>query len=120
MASIIGTGTGAAPVTATTRVGDVVMEPGDSLLMAFPAACRDPEAFERPDEVLIDRQPNRHLAFGVGIHRCLGSNLARIEIRHALEAWLHHVPEFTLVPGAEVTWAEGALRGPRSIPVNVG
>ncbi len=107
-------------VTTTTTVGDVTMEPGDTLLMAFPAACRDPEAFDRADEVLIDRQPNRHVAFGLGIHRCLGSNLARIEIEQALAAWLHHVPEFELRPGAEVTWAEGALRGPRSVPVTIG
>jgi len=107
-------------VTRTTTVGDVVMEPGDSLLMAFPAACRDPEAFDRADEVLIDRQPNRHMAFGLGIHRCLGSNLARIEIEHAIGSWLRHVPEFELASGARVTWAEGALRGPRSIPVTIG
>ena len=107
-------------VTQQATVGDVVMEPGDSLLMAFPAACRDPEVFDRADEVLIDRQPNRHVAFGLGIHRCLGSNLARLEIEHAIGSWLRHVPEFELAPDAEVTWAEGALRGPRSIPVTIG
>lgn len=106
-------------VTQETTVGDAVMQPGDTVLMAFPAACRDPEAFERADEVVIDRQANRHVAFGAGIHRCLGSNLARLELTIAIETWLREVPEFELKPDAEVTWAEGALRGPRSVPVSI-
>lgn len=107
-------------VTEPVTVGGADMEPGDTVFMAFPAACRDPEAFDRADEVLIDRQVNRHVAFGAGIHRCLGSNLARAEINIALEAWLRHIPDFELRAGAEVTWAEGALRGPRTIPVSIG
>ena len=107
-------------VTDTTTVGDTTMQPGDTVFMAFPAACRDPEAFDRADEVIIDRQANRHIAFGAGIHRCLGSNLARLEITLALEAWLRHIPEFSLQPDADVSWAEGSLRGPRAIPVTIG
>lgn len=107
-------------VTETTTVGDAVMRPGDTVLMAFPAACRDPELFEHADQVLIDRTVNRHVAFGAGIHRCLGSNLARLELTIAIETWLRHVPNFELLPDAKVTWAEGALRGPRSIPVSIG
>ena len=60
---------------------------------------------------------NRHLAFGVGIHRCAGSNLARMELRVAVETWLHRIPEFRLAEGAEVTWAGGQVRGPRRVPV---
>jgi hypothetical protein len=85
--------------------------------MNFPAANRDPEAFDRPDQVLLDRQLNRHVAFGSGIHRCAGSNLARMELRVALEEWLARIPEFELAPGAEVTWAGGQVRGPRQLPV---
>jgi len=87
------------------------------VLMSFPAANRDPAAFDRPDEVLLDREVNRHLAFGVGIHRCAGSNLARMELRVALEAWLARIPEFHVEEGAEVTWAGGQVRGPRKLPV---
>lgn len=90
---------------------------GDKILMSFPAANRDPEHFPDPDAVIIDREVNRHVAFGVGIHRCAGSNLARMEMRVALEEWLARIPEFELAPGAEVTWAGGQVRGPRSIPV---
>ena len=114
-----------APVSVVRRVNEpatvngVEVQPGDSMLLNFPAACRDPEAFERPDDVLIDRERNRHLAFGVGIHRCLGSNLARLELELALRAWVTHIPEFELRPGAEVTWADGQIRGPRTIPIIV-
>ena len=66
---------------------------------------------------MIDRALNRHVAFGVGIHRCAGSNLARMEMRVAVEEWLQRIPEFRLVDGAEVTWAGGQVRGPRSVPV---
>ena len=62
-------------------------------------------------------QANRHVAFGSGIHRCAGSNLARMELRVALEEWLARIPSFHVVDGAPVTWAGGQVRGPRSIPV---
>lgn len=93
------------------------MHEGDRVLMNFPGANRDPQAFDRADEFIIDRQVNRHLAFGAGIHRCAGSNLARMELRVAIEEWLRLIPEFNLVDGTEVTWAGGQVRGPRSIPV---
>jgi len=93
------------------------MKVGDRVLLNFPAANRDPDAFERADTVVIDRQQNRHLAFGVGIHRCAGSNLARMELRVALEVWLSRLPEFELVDPDQVTWAGGQVRGPRALPV---
>ena len=70
-----------------------------------------------PDKVILDRAHNRHVAFGSGIHRCAGSNLARMELRVAIEEWLRRIPEFHIEPGAEVTWAGGQVRGPRSVPV---
>ncbi len=100
-------------------VNGVDVKPGDSIFLAFPIACRDPEVFERADEVLIDRERNRHAAFGLGIHRCLGSNLARLELVTALTAWLRHIPEFELQPDANVTWADGQIRGPRTIPITI-
>ena len=72
------------------------MKADDWVLLSFPSANRDPEVFERPDEVIIDRQPNRHAAFGLGIHRCAGSHLARMELRVALEVWLETFPSFSL------------------------
>lgn len=89
------------------------MKAGDRVLMPFPAANRDPRVFENPDEVILDREHNRHVAFGSGIHRCAGSNLARLEVRVALQTWLERIPEFELVDPASVTWAGGQVHGPR-------
>lgn len=86
---------------------------GDRVLMSFPAANRDPRQFENPDEVILTREHNRHVAFGSGIHRCAGSNLARLELRVALQTWLERIPEFELVDPSSVTWAGGQVHGPR-------
>lgn len=93
---------------------------GDWMLLPFPAANRDPEMFDRADEVIIDRARNRHAAFGLGVHRCLGSNLARLELRVALEEWLAAVPEFSLAEGTKVRWSTGQIRGPRELPFRIG
>jgi len=104
-------------VTEDVEFAGCPMHAGDKVLLSFPAANRDPSVFPDADKVIIDRQQNRHVAFGVGIHRCAGSNLARMELRVAVEEWLARIPEFELEEGGEVTWAGGQVRGPRSIPV---
>jgi hypothetical protein len=103
-------------VTEEVPVGDVTMMPGDRLLMNFPAANRDPSVFEDADKVILDRAKNRHIAFGIGPHRCAGSNLARMEMDIALRAWFNRIPEFELSDPDAVTWAGGQVRGPRSLP----
>lgn len=111
------------PVTMARRLMNDVeykgcpMKAGERVLMNFPGANRDPEVFERPDEVILDRAINRHVAFGAGIHRCAGSNLARMELRVAIETWLARIPEFELADPGAVTWAGGQVRGPRSAVV---
>jgi cytochrome P450 len=60
-----------------------------------------------------------HAAFGLGRHRCLGSNLARMELRVALEEWLARYPEFELADPSAVIWSGGQVRGPRTLPVNI-
>lgn len=104
-------------VVAETEIAGRSVCPGDKVLLTFPAANRDPAHFDRADEVVIDRQHNRHMAFGAGIHRCLGSNLARMELRVALARWLARIPDFELVDDADVRWNGGQVRGPRSVPV---
>jgi cytochrome P450 len=112
-----------APVTMAREVTEDIeyhgcpMKAGDKVLMNFPAANRDPEAFDHPDEVQLDRAHNRHVAFGSGIHRCAGSNLARMELQVAIEEWMARIPEFELAEGREITWAGGQVRGPRILPV---
>ena len=100
-----------------TEIGGCPMRKGDRVLLPFPSGNRDPNAFDRPDDVVLDRQANRHFAFGVGIHRCLGSNLARMELRVAIETWLERIPEFELTDPDAVTWSAGQVRGPRHLPV---
>ena len=95
------------------------MKAGDWLLLPFPAANRDPEFFPNADEVQIDRAENRHAAFGLGIHRCIGSNLARMELRVALEEWMKRYPDFELIDPTAVTWSAGQVRCPRTIPVRI-
>jgi cytochrome P450 len=103
-----------------TRINGTTFKRGEMVLLSFPAANRDPDMFPDADRVVIDRGQNRHAAFGLGIHRCIGSNLARMEIRTALAEWLARIPEFRLEPDAAVTWSEGAVRGPRSVPLLLG
>lgn len=97
------------------------MSTDDWVLLSFPAANRDPAAFERAHDVVIDRMENRHAAFGLGIHRCLGSNLARLELRVAVEEFLARIPDFELHdPGDDgVAWSVGQIRGPRTLPLRV-
>jgi cytochrome P450 len=114
-----------APVTMARLVRDDVhwrgvdMKADDWILLSFPAANRDPAQFDRAGEVVIDREVNRHAAFGLGIHRCLGSHLARMELRVALQVWLERIGEFTLADPSAVTWSAGQIRGPRTLPLRI-
>jgi cytochrome P450 len=102
-------------VVKETAINGCTFKPGEMVLLSFPAACRDPEMFPDADKVIIDRKENRHAAFGLGIHRCVGSNLARMEMTVAVEELLKRIPEFSL--DGEVTWSEGTVRGPRKLPI---
>ena len=112
-----------APVTMGRRAAadityeGVTIPAGSKVLMNFPGANRDPEIFERPDEVILDRPHNRHVAFGAGIHRCAGSNLARLEMDVALRTWFERIPDFEVSDPDAVTWAGGQVRGPRHLPI---
>jgi cytochrome P450 len=95
----------------------VTFKEGDKVLMNFPGANHDPDVFEDADQIQIDRQRNRHIAFGSGIHRCAGSNLARLEMDVALRVWFERIPDFELADPGAVTWAGGQVRGPRILPM---
>lgn len=114
-----------APVTMARLVVDdldfhgFLMKKGDWVLLPFPAANRDPAVFEAADEVRLDRANNRHSAFGLGIHRCIGSNLARLEMRIALEEFTQRFPAFELADPNAVVWSVGQIRGPRSMRIKI-
>jgi len=103
-----------------TEVNGCPIKPGNMVLLSFPAANRDPSRFPDADKVVIDRKQNPHAAFGLGIHRCIGSNLARMEMTVAIEEWLKRIPDFRLDPAGKVTWSEGTVRGPRQLPILFG
>ena len=107
-------------VVKETPINGCPFKPGEMVLLSFPAANRDPAVFADADRVVIDRTENRHAAFGLGIHRCIGSNLARMEITVALQEWLAAHPGIPPRPEAAVTWSEGTVRGPRRVPVMFG
>ncbi|MDH4277697.1 MAG: cytochrome P450 [Acidimicrobiia bacterium] len=104
-------------VIGDTEVAGCPVRSGEQMLLPFPAANHDPAAFENAGEFQLDRARNRHVAFGLGIHRCVGSNLARLELLVALQEWLRAFPNYRLDESKTTTWANGQVRGPRNIPV---
>jgi cytochrome P450 len=114
-----------APVTvgritvADTEVHGCPVHRGERVVLPFGAANRDPEVFDDPDVVVIDRRRNRHLTFGSGAHRCLGSNLARLELRIAVEEWLRAMPSFRLADPDAIEWSGGQTRGPERVDILV-
>lgn len=76
------------------EVGGVHMKAGDQLIVSLGAVNRDTREFDQPGAVRIDRSPNRHLAFGAGPHRCIGSHLARIEMSVTLEELHRRIPDY--------------------------
>ncbi|MCC6435653.1 MAG: cytochrome P450 [Acidimicrobiales bacterium] len=102
------------------EVGGRTLSPGERVLLPFPAANRDPELFDRPDEAVLDRPVNRHASFGLGVHRCLGSNLARMELQIGLEEWLKAFPAFRIDETRPVTWTGGQVRSVNTLPLVLG
>jgi len=91
---------------------------GATVLIASAIADRDPERFPDPDRLDVSRQDNAHLAFGHGIHYCLGAPLARLEGQIAIGTALRRLHHLALaVPPGELRWRPGVLRGPERLPV---
>jgi hypothetical protein len=105
-------------VVKDATVAGCPMRAGEMVLLSYPTANRDPAVFPEPDRVILDRAENRHAAFGLGIHRCVGHNLARMELTVAIETFLRRVPSFRM--NGPVTWSVGPVRGPRSLPMAFG
>jgi len=82
-----------------TELGGCPIHKGDSVMIMLGSANTDETEFPDADEVRFDREVNRHIAFGGGVHRCLGSNLARLELRVALREWHKRIPEYEVEPG---------------------
>ncbi|MFP6850450.1 MAG: cytochrome P450 [Pseudomonas sp.] len=89
-------------VTRGVEFRGVSLRKGDNLILSLPLANLDDEVFSDPLAVDVDRQQSPHIAFGAGLHRCIGSNIARQQLRITYEEWLKRIPDFRLTPGAEV------------------
>jgi cytochrome P450 len=101
----------------SVTIGDVTMEEGQTAMLWFPVANRDRSVFANPDNIVIDRTPNRHLALGQGIHRCLGAHLIKVEARVAITELLKRLPEFELDPTKKPEWLMGQVSGMQSVPI---
>lgn len=97
----------------------VTIRSGDVVHVSYLAANRDPEVFERPDELNIERPVAMHMTFGHGTHYCIGANLARAELRIAIDSLLTRFPELRLaVPAEQVPWHFGSIwRYPEELPI---
>lgn len=115
-----------APALARTVTRDVAVHGhafrrGDRVLVSFLGANHDPRTFDRPGEIVLDRRPNRHMAFGVGRHRCLGSNLARMVFPIMLEEFLTRIPDFSVDLAACEPYADRAqVAGWVRVPMTCG
>jgi len=96
--------------TADSTIGGAEQRAGDFVMIGWGAANRDPAIFENPDKLDFERpEANRHVAFGYGPHRCIGINLARVQIRVAMEQILARIPEFALIEGTNPSYSCGLV-----------
>jgi len=105
--------------TRDTVVGDFAVDKGEQVMALLGAANVDEAEFAAANTLSWDRAANRHLAFGGGIHRCLGSHLARLELRVALREWHRRIPDYRIKPGAELNFTAG-IRTLDSFPMLLG
>jgi cytochrome P450 len=104
-------------VTKDVEVAGYQFKEGDFVLLNYASASRDPEALENPGELDIHRKRVPHSAFGVGVHRCIGAHLARLELKITFEEFLRRIPDFRMKPGAEPVYETGILRSMKSLPL---
>jgi cytochrome P450 len=107
-------------VSQDVEIGGRQLHKGEMVLVSLPAANRDEAEFPDASSIDLARSPNRHLAFGTGIHRCLGINVARMELTVALEELLRRVPPFRLADPDAVSWTRGQVRRPTAVEIEFG
>jgi cytochrome P450 len=100
-----------------TDLGGRPVPAGERVMIYWASANRDGDEFDRPDEFVLDRHANRHIAFGAGPHRCAGSNLARMNLRIAFEELVSRLHDVRLRPGAEITYNSAMNRAPVAVPI---
>ena len=111
-------GGGARWATEDTEVNGVPVRAGDMVYLCWATANLDPRAFERPLAVELGRSPNRHIAFAAGTHRCLGSHLARVELRAAIEQLHERIPDYWVTPGDAIAYESHGVRQACRLPLS--
>jgi cytochrome P450 len=101
--------------TRTVEVAGTEIPEGEFVMLTYAAASRDPRHMENAHKIDLTRQGIPHSTFGVGPHRCIGSNLARIELSTTLEEWLKRIPNFSLKPGTAPVYVTSYLRSMRKL-----
>jgi cytochrome P450 len=96
--------------TRDVEVGGTHLKEGDFVMLSWATANRDPRMFSDPFEIDIERSRNRHIAFGVGPHRCIGSNIAKVQLRVATRVLLERIPHFEVQPGTQPIWTTSLVR----------
>lgn len=96
------------------------MNKGDKVILLWGSANRDPDQYREPDAPILGREERGHLAFGGGVHRCVGMHLARLELRIAVEEILRYWPDYEVVAPTELKWHVGGVeRALRNLPVEM-
>lgn len=103
--------------TQEVEIGGVTMAAGDQLVVMLRSANRDEGDFDEPHELQLDRSPNRHLSFGAGPHRCVGSHPARIELNAAIEALHRRIPDCALAENDPPLFHTSQVRGCAKLPI---
>jgi len=93
-----------------TEIAGTNIKEGDFVMVVYSAASRDPRVVENPAVVDITRKNIVHSTFGVGPHRCVGSNLARMQLKATIEEWLKRIPDFSVKPGTAPTYNTAFMR----------
>jgi cytochrome P450 len=104
-------------VTSDTELGGCPLHQGERVMLLWGAGNRDETVFDAPDEIQLDRYPNRHLGFGMGPHRCMGSHLAKVMVKIAIERAVRVLGDFELADPDGVRWAAGEARGIVELPL---
>jgi cytochrome P450 len=104
-------------VSTDCEINGVRFNEGDRMWLSWAMANRDAAMFPEPDRVILDRAPNRHYSFGLGVHRCIGSNVARMVFKSMLTTVLHRMPDFHCIPGQAVHYdTVGIINGMKHLP----
>jgi cytochrome P450 len=107
-------------LTQNFELGGTPLKQGERVLLCFGAANRDPSVFPDPDRIVLDRNPVNHLGFGLGLHRCVGSHLAKLQLRVALQELLNRYRELRLDPEGTIELSSGLGQGMISLPLILG